>query len=317
MFACSISGCVYKNPEPNDPRRPNAIAANPRSLRVWQIQAMLPQLIGLPIYVNHKINIELRDPVTNERISANRQGAISGTRPLGRITHAWTHLDALYWSGTLEFHPEDSELLAIYKMGMLTECSLQHGISDMYASHVITPLEISICFKGERPGSFIYRGGDTAAYMRANGYISNNNTLMSFPAIDVPAEVNAMIRAAARITALEEQIAANNAAAAADAAVAAALKAENVQLRTLIDDNTADQRAAMAGRLAVYGSLCEQFVPGFTNSPVCVMASADKLQSASEFRDFSTKLETAISLLMQAQQAKAKVTPFQNNQVCL
>ena len=307
MVVYSISGCAYQTPEPNDPNRPFAIATNPRSLRVWQIRAFLPQLVGLPIYVNHKINITLYDPITHEAIPANKQCAITGVRPLGTITHAWMHLDALHWSGTVEFFPEDAELLAIYEMGMLTECSLQHSVTDMYASHIIRPLEISICFKGERPGSFVYRGGDTAAYMRANGYF---DIQMSFPVIDVPAEVNAMIKAAARITALEEQIALNVAAAAADAAVAIALKAENVQLRILIDDNTADQRAAMAGRLAVYGSLCEQFVPGFTNSPVYVMASADKLHTAAEFREFATKLETAITLLQQAQQAKLKVRPF-------
>ena len=100
-----------------------------------------------------------------------RQQAISGARPLGNVAAAWMDArNGLHWTATLYFAEDETDLLNMYDSGLFPECSLQHRISDVYRTHGIHPLEISICHKGMRPGSNIYTGGDTPMYMRLTGY---------------------------------------------------------------------------------------------------------------------------------------------------
>ena len=93
--------------------------------------------------------------------------------------------NGLHWSASLAFAPDESDLLSMYDSGLLPECSLQHRISDVYKTHRIHPVEISICHKGMRPGSNIYTGGDTGLYMRNTGYKGKSMSELVPPAGDI------------------------------------------------------------------------------------------------------------------------------------
>ena len=58
-----LAGCVYRTPEPDDVHKPLAIASTLDALRVWQVKAMMPQMIGLPVHVNHAVKTTLLQPV--------------------------------------------------------------------------------------------------------------------------------------------------------------------------------------------------------------------------------------------------------------
>ena len=190
------AGCVYKTPERDDPLRPNAIATTTESLRVWQCRAMLPDLIGLPIYINHSINMTLTDPATGQTVRPELQQAVTGNRPLGTVTHAWMNAaNSVFWAGVLRFQPEDRDLLCMYTCGLMPECSLQHTIRDVFRTHVITPIEISICHRGRRPGSDIYIGGDVEAYMRNTGYTA----IRPMSDLQIPAGADIIIQCANKV----------------------------------------------------------------------------------------------------------------------
>lgn len=47
---------------------------------------------------------------------------------------------AVFWSGVLEFHSSDAELLCMYVAGLLPCCSLSHTINLL--THAIVPIEV-------------------------------------------------------------------------------------------------------------------------------------------------------------------------------
>jgi len=186
-------GCAYRYPEPDDVDRPRLAASSFDTLRQWQLQEMAPKLIGLPVYINHEMGSKDAPPGS----------IVMGNRALGIIRRAWVDPKdgSLHWIGELTFMPADSLVLAMYNAGLMPMCSLQHTVSDIHRPpHVITPIEISICHKGRRPGTYICRDGDTAAYMRNNGYNVIIKAMASIPDIVLP-DSTALFEEAARVTA--------------------------------------------------------------------------------------------------------------------
>lgn len=157
-------GCAYRFPEPDDDKHPRLAASSYDTLRKWQLREMAPKLVGLPVFINH----EMGDNSSSNSI-------VTGNRALGKITHAWvdTQDGSLHWVGKLTFLPEDRLVMSMYNAGLIPMCSLQHTVSDLNRPpYVITPIEISICHRGRRPGTHISRGGNPETYMRNNGYVA-------------------------------------------------------------------------------------------------------------------------------------------------
>ncbi len=191
-------GCAYRFPEPDNGTR--LAASSYDTLRQWQLREMAPRLIGLPVFINHEMGDN----------DAPRTSIVKGNRALGHITHAWVDPKdgSLHWIGLLTFLPEDRIVMTMYDAGLIPMCSLQHTVSELHRPpYIITPIEISICHRGRRPGTYIYRGGNIDAYMRNNGY----GVIVKAMADIVLPDSTALFAEAARVTEANVRHAADNA----------------------------------------------------------------------------------------------------------
>ena len=196
-FCC---GCVYRYPELDDPNNPRLAASSYDTLRQWQLREMAPQLVGLRVLINHEMGDK----------NAPKTSVVTGNRALGVIRHAWVDPKdgSMHFIGELKFLPADHLVLAMYNAGLMPMCSLQHEVSDQKRPpYKMKPIEVSICHRGKRPGTYICRDGDTAAYMRNNGC----NVIVKLMADIVLPDATPLFEEAARVLASNARQAASDA----------------------------------------------------------------------------------------------------------
>lgn len=185
------AGCAYRYPEEDDATNRRAMPVIPENLRRWQLrEVVLPKMVGLPIMVHHRMDGKLQDPFDKTPFEPKIQTAISGGRSLGKVVHAWIEpsTGALYWAGELKFDKRETQLTDQFVNGYLGMCSLHHRVDYPDGKPVITLLEISICYKGLRPGTELYAKPDVLTYMRKHGFVDITRTLSVMAAVAPPPE---------------------------------------------------------------------------------------------------------------------------------
>lgn len=191
-FPCA--GCAYRYPEPDDPRVPNAPPTKNENLRRWHLRKIAARMRGLRIMLNHKLDGTIFDGYKNKMVRPEIQTGVSGERPIGTVLNGWIDpkTGALHWSGELRFSESEKDLTALFRAGYLAECSLHHTVEDPVVggrtkTHKIRLVEISMCFKGARPGSVVVSGADVFTYMRNTGF---NGQISNHPPVPIMASVS-------------------------------------------------------------------------------------------------------------------------------
>ena len=175
-----IAGCVYRYPEPDDPRRPYAPPSNVENMRQWQLHQIAGHLVGLPIRAHH-IGIITERGVHRNRYTdykdkpASEPSIATGDKAMGKITHAWVDpvKGGLHFVGEVSF--DRSEAAAHHRLlsGTFPYCSLTH----FHFNGIIAKLEeLSLCVEPKRPDTNVYVGDAALAeeYMRNNNYSPPN-----------------------------------------------------------------------------------------------------------------------------------------------
>lgn len=217
--------------------------------------------------------------------------------------------NGLHWTATLYFAEDETDLLNMYDSGLFPECSLQHRISDVYRTHGIHPLEISICHKGMRPGSTIYTGGDTPMYMRLTGYkITDMANALVPPSGDILIECANKVWVKYKVGANDVQVASFQDAHTKDAQRIAELEEKLKEAQERVNEYALDEQAADAAKITLYNSLSSQLFHGHPGLPPILIAANSTPDQRQQTKKFSAGLDAANEKLREVLAAQTMLT---------
>ena len=147
-------------------------------------------------------------------------------------------------------------------------------------------------------GTDVDNSGNTAAYMRKNGY-GTNTMATSIDSLVLPAAADTMIHYAAQVTMLQAKSASDTVEILALSSRLTESEARRIESDALLAEIAESERDALATKMTLYSDMCAQLFPGHPGvMPICVSANADP-RKRGEYKTFCKNLDDGIAKLHQ------------------